>query len=164
MTRGAVTGALAGALLGAAGWGAVTWFSGYEIGIVAWAVGGLVGLLAYLGGGKGTCSGLMCAALALLAIFGGKMLAMEMVIRGEIKDEYTLEAYQWEMEAAQALPDYEGNHPAFEEWLEEETASASSEVSVFGLVRENMGLLDIVFAALGVITALRVGSRFEAGG
>ena len=46
---GALVGGVVGGLIGAAAWAAVTYFSGWEIGLIAWGIGGLVGLGVHLG-------------------------------------------------------------------------------------------------------------------
>ena len=50
--------------------------SGFQFGLLAWAIGGAVGATAVIAGGRGNVTGGFCAALALLAIFGGKYMIM----------------------------------------------------------------------------------------
>jgi phosphate/sulfate permease len=74
VARGLVGGVACG-VLGAAAWTAITYFSGYELGIVAWLVGVGVGVGVALGmGGKGRpMIGVMAALLAFVTILGGKV-------------------------------------------------------------------------------------------
>jgi hypothetical protein len=70
-----VVGACVGALVGALVWGLITKFTGYEVSWVAWGVGLAVGFGAATLGGRGPVMGVVCGALAVVAIFGGKVLA-----------------------------------------------------------------------------------------
>lgn len=74
----AFVGATIGAILGAALWGAITYFTNYEVGIVAWAIGGLVGAGSAVLGGRGGGMGMVCALLAVAAICGGKYFAVRL--------------------------------------------------------------------------------------
>ena len=73
----AITGAAVAAFLGALLWAAIAYYANYEIGIVAWGIGGAVGIGAVMLGGEGVPMGLICAALTLLSIFTGKMMAVQ---------------------------------------------------------------------------------------
>ncbi|MBL9077548.1 MAG: hypothetical protein JNL08_08595 [Planctomycetes bacterium] len=77
----AAGGALAGALL----WSLVMYGTGMEIGYVAWAVGGLAGGAAVLGGGRGTTTAVLAAAMALLGIVGGKFLGAHFLVEQQIE-------------------------------------------------------------------------------
>ena len=200
--------AIVAALVGTALWAAVTLLTGYEIGYVAWAVGGLVGGAAMLGGGRGVPTGVICAGLALVAIFGGKYYTVYFELQS-YKDEAIADvtqarydSYIEELEAFAAIKS-ESEHPAFmarfeysestnavgvtgEElhdfreysvpFLEEESANVpdyntwasevtvrieeyySQGVDIVSLVIENLGPIDLIFGALGVMTAFRLAS------
>jgi hypothetical protein len=68
-----------GGALGALVWAAIAYYAQMEIGYVAWGVGALVGFASAFGGG-GTTNGVLCAAIALLSIFAGKMLAVRAAV------------------------------------------------------------------------------------
>lgn len=103
---GGIAGALIGAGLGASLWAAVAHFTGYEVGIVAWAVGGLVGFGASILGGRGAAMGVICAILALVAIFFGKYISMKMLFEKETEKAaaqmFTWEEYQNYLNEARA--------------------------------------------------------------
>jgi len=63
------------ALLGALLWKLIAVTFDYELGLVAWLIGGAIGFSAAMAGAKGQMSGIACAALLLLSIFGGKYMA-----------------------------------------------------------------------------------------
>lgn len=78
--------ALLAAGAGALAWGAVSYFSGYEVGYVAWALGGMVGVAMTKFGGRGmTCAG-TAAALTVAGIAGGKLLGTRFVVEKEIRE------------------------------------------------------------------------------
>lgn len=117
-----ILGAGAGALLGALLWGIISWLTGYEVGYVAWAIGLAVGFGAAVLGGRGAASGAACAALALLSIFAGKLLAVQLslsspvgAIREALEEILTLEVYNERMQAAEefARVTSEAEYPAF---------------------------------------------------
>jgi hypothetical protein len=75
---------LLAAALGALAWGAVTYFSGYEVGYVAWGIGALVGVaMVKLGGRNQACAG-AAAVLAVAGIAGGKLIATYFVVEKEL--------------------------------------------------------------------------------
>ena len=121
MNLGSIIGACAGAVLGAIIWAVVADHTGYEIGWIAWGLGVLVGFGAkFCGGGRsGAALGSICAVLALIAIFGGKMLALERIIPQQIREqcmeEFTLDMYQELKADAKALEKLESSeeYPAF---------------------------------------------------
>lgn len=80
-----VIGTFLGAVVGALVWGGLTYATGYEIGYVAWGIGALVGIGAKLGGARGTTASGMAAALALVSIFVGKVLAVKFGAPAEIR-------------------------------------------------------------------------------
>ncbi|MGD8886341.1 MAG: hypothetical protein PVF34_11995, partial [Gammaproteobacteria bacterium] len=61
-------------LFGAILWNIVGNVFDYELGIVAWAIGGAVGYAVAITGSSGDKAAMTCAALALLAIIGGKYM------------------------------------------------------------------------------------------
>jgi len=63
------------AILGALLWKLIAVTFDYELGLVAWLIGGAIGFSAAMVGAKGQMSGMACAVLVLLSIFGGKYLA-----------------------------------------------------------------------------------------
>ncbi len=65
-----------GAFVGAVIWAVIAATTGYEVGWVAWGIGALVGFGAKIAGGGGKPVAVACAGLALLGIFGGKMMAV----------------------------------------------------------------------------------------
>jgi len=76
----ASVGAAVGGLLGALVWAGVAYLIGLEIGYVAWIVGGLVGCGCRFAGGQGQAAGVSCAAIAVVAILCGKLLAFNGII------------------------------------------------------------------------------------
>lgn len=103
----ALLGGVVAAVLGAAGWGLLTWATGWEIGYVAWAIGGLVGFGVAVLGGKGPAMSATAALLAALSIFGGKMLAIRMVaqnaLANRVDDKEQRQEYEQFKEAAAAF-------------------------------------------------------------
>lgn len=63
--------------MGALIWKYVAAIFGYEHGIIAWGIGAAVGVGASMFGSKGLSTGVICVVFALLAILGGKYMAME---------------------------------------------------------------------------------------
>lgn len=72
----------AGGLLGAAVWAGVAFGTGYEFGILAWLVGGMAGLGMYMGADqkRTRLTGVAAAAIALMAVLGGKFAAVSLYI------------------------------------------------------------------------------------
>lgn len=213
MKPSAIIGALIGAVVGAGLWGGIAWATGYEIGIVAWLVGGIVGFGAFTAGGEGVPSGVVCAGLALVAIFGGKMLAVKLTLGSEIdkiiEQELNTDAYNemlaegkaftaltddsqhadfmvrfgyTEAERAEDVEPVELNEfreesapylrqlgsenpPSLNEWRNERSAIfrefVASDVSLTEAALDGLGLLDIVFGLLGIVTAFKVGSGMQ---
>ena len=79
----ALVSAIVGGIVGAAIWAIVACCFHIEIGYVAWAIGGLVGLGAYILGGRGYPSGAVCAGIALVSIFSGKLTAVSMALEDQ---------------------------------------------------------------------------------
>ena len=80
MQTKAIGAAIAGGVIGALIWGAISHFTGYEVGYVAWGIGGLVGWLATVAGGSGFTTAAAAGAIALVSIAGGKLLATKFAI------------------------------------------------------------------------------------
>ena len=85
MKPSALVAALIAAAVGALAWGALGAFTGHEAGIVAWGIGALVGFAAHRAGGEGAASGVGAAIFAVLAIFAGKALVVELGAPREIR-------------------------------------------------------------------------------
>lgn len=80
--------------------GAFVWYLianqfGYEVGFVAWGIGGAVGLAAALGGSRSDLAGVACGVLVVLAIFGGKYMAMSS-FASEFQASYSADASESE--------------------------------------------------------------------
>ncbi len=95
------------AVIGALAWALISWKTGYEIGYVAWGIGIIVGLASASTGGRGTAMGVWCGALALAAIFCGKVLANEFStdtqLREFAREQYNRQYYDTLVLDAQAL-------------------------------------------------------------
>ncbi|MEQ1823568.1 MAG: hypothetical protein ABL949_13740 [Fimbriimonadaceae bacterium] len=201
-------GALAGAAVGALAWGAIAWKLNVEVGYVAWGIGLAVGFLSAMLGGRGTSNGAMCAVVALLGIFGGKVLAAKWSIPDLVKDPATISSMYGE--AMKEVDDFklvksEGDHakfmidhgfteatdpaqvtseeladfkdtslPRLQAWAEKKPTSEEFGELISGAADTNvgwvessqaavqgLGLLDILFAFLGIVTAFRVGAQSE---
>lgn len=111
MNAKALIGAGVGGLVGAVIWGGIAAATGFEIGYVAWGVGILCGGGAMWLGGSGRMMGVACALIALVSIFGGKMLAVQMSAPGELREMfdavYTREVYQEYLDDAEAFAELE---------------------------------------------------------
>lgn len=86
MSGKSIAGALGAAVLGALAWALITATTGYEVGYVAWGIGLLIGFGAAGLGGRGAGIGILCAALALVSIFAGKVLAVKFTIKNELRE------------------------------------------------------------------------------
>lgn len=80
--------AIVAAIVGAVGWGLISYYSERELGIVAWAIGGLVGIaVAYMAKTQLAQNHLVIGAVCALAgVIGGKYLDYYLVVR-EIEQE-----------------------------------------------------------------------------
>jgi len=67
------------AVTGAFVWYLMVKLSGYELGIIAWGVGVAIGLAAAAGGSRSDVAGIACGVLVVMAIFGGKFMAMSSI-------------------------------------------------------------------------------------
>lgn len=206
MQPGALLGGLAGAALGAFGWALITYFTGYEVGYVAWAVGGLVGFGVVRLGGRGNTMAMAAAVLALLAILGGKMLAVRMGAPEELRkdpkfasqsdyDEQQKDARDFSSlkgeedyrsfmvshkyteaekaadisddevrffteKAVPLLRDFHESTPNYEDWREERLEGVAGMLNdpklLLEAVQSDLGLFDLLFAALGIGTAFKL--------
>ena len=86
----ALVAALIAGTLGAGAWALLYIYGGLEHGMLAWAVGGLVGFATLQVGGRGKPMAVTAAAVALLAIFAGKFVAM----RGYVSTGLDQENYE----------------------------------------------------------------------
>ena len=177
---------LVAAVVGAFVWKLIAVAFGYELGLVAWGIGGAVGVAAAMAGGRGTGIGIVCALLALMAIFGGKYMTMasyqsDMVelFSGEGGVEGLQAVYdEVDDDAKAALFVTDSELSDFREytqpWLEDHIDAASGEsgwddselleleqsvadVSTTSLVVESLGPLDLLFLFLGLSTAFQLG-------
>lgn len=75
--------AIVAAIIGAVGWGLISYYSNSEIGIVAWAIGGLVGVaVAYMAKAQLAQNHLVIGAVCAIAgVVGGKYLDYYLVVR-----------------------------------------------------------------------------------
>jgi len=87
MAKGVILALIAG-VVGAAVWAGIAYGTGFEIGWIAWGIGALVGFA--MGMGVGTsgnaATGVAAAVIALVAIAGGKFLAVELMIASELDE------------------------------------------------------------------------------
>ena len=72
-----IAAAAVAAVVGALIWKLITVFFNYELGFIAWGIGLGVGVGAAMFGSKGMSTGIICGIFALLAILGGKYMAMQ---------------------------------------------------------------------------------------
>lgn len=77
--------ALLAAAAGALAWGAVSYFTGYEVGYVAWAIGGVVGMAMARLGGRGMACASTAAVLTVAGIAGGKLLGTRFVLEKDLR-------------------------------------------------------------------------------
>lgn len=139
-----IVGALIGGVAGALAWGALAKYLQLEVGYVAWGVGIFVGGLSWLAGGRGFANGGMCAILALAAMSAGKVLASK-----------------WSLTVEEAM----AHAPASIRALSVEKRRAAAQkvivratwVDAVEQARDELNVIDIVFGALGVLTAIRLG-------
>ena len=99
------------ALLGAWAWQLIAVGFETEWGVVAWAIGGAVGFAAASLGANGNLPGVVCAALVLLAILGGKYMATHTFFEQSSRELYELEiseaqAYIEEVRDEQSMRNY----------------------------------------------------------
>ena len=82
--KGVIAG-IAGGIVGAILWGVVAMVTGYEIGWIAWGIGALVGAGVAWGTDGGTVQGVLAVVISVLAILGGKFVALELMMNKEVK-------------------------------------------------------------------------------
>jgi hypothetical protein len=133
-----VVGALLGGLLGAVVWAVIAWKMDVEIGYVAWGIGFAVGFGSVLLGGSGQTNGIMCAVVALLSIFCGKIGAAMAILPEVLHKEAVSRGLGPEQE-------------------KEVMAKVKFSDYIDG-AKETLGAMDILFGFLGVATAFRIGS------
>jgi phosphate/sulfate permease len=80
--KGMIIGVIAG-VIGAAVWAALAYFTGYEIGWLAWGIGAVVGAAMATNENRNTMTGVIAAVITIVAITGGKFLAVEASISHE---------------------------------------------------------------------------------
>lgn len=78
--------ALVAAAVGAFVWGALGYFTGYEVGYVAWGLGALVGWAMARFGGRGIASAITAAVLSVAGIAGGKLLGTHFVVEKSFRE------------------------------------------------------------------------------
>lgn len=203
--------AIGAAFVGAIAWWAVAHFADYEIGLLAWGIGGLVGFATVAAGGRGVPMAVCAAALALLAIGGGKLAAaqsalsevkaeaQQMTIEPLTNDDYEerkVDARDWvalgadptgeevqaflqshhfveegveltEEEVTEfragtglSLAEFDADQPSLDDWNKAATAEQEAfasemfnEVSIVDIVKDGFEPIDLLFAALGIMTA-----------
>lgn len=82
----AVLWAIIGAIVGASLWAGITYLTGYQIGWMAIGVGSMVGMGARVAGGEGKPMALLCAGLALAAMFIGNVMAIQIALDKAVED------------------------------------------------------------------------------
>jgi len=107
-----IAAAAVAAVVGALIWKFITVFFNYELGFIAWGIGLAVGVGAAMFDSKGMSTGIICGIFALLAIFGGKYMAMQTFQETWANDIATSiegqeaefkEYYQQDLKAAEAF-------------------------------------------------------------
>jgi hypothetical protein len=154
MKPAAVGGAVLGGMIGAAVWAAIVYFAQFELGIVAWGVGLAVGYGSYLLGGRGLTNGVMCAIVALIAIFGGKILAVQVT------------SYQGLLEYVRESPEKlpSRDRTVADEQLARELHAQLTFSDYVQVTIDDLNIIDILFFGLGVLSAYRVGAAEEEAG
>ncbi len=210
----ALAAAIGAGVLGAAAWAGLSIFANFEVGYLAWGVGGLVGIAAVRMGGRGVPMAIAAAAISLLAIFGGKLIAMQSDV-DEMIEESTAEAEYYgyvdgmrkSTAALSALGEnptddqlrqmlkeqqligsapvefsdqdianfrayevpeilaFSASEPSYEQWSARgreriEYAIAASGGTT-GLVRQDLGPIDLLFLFLGLSTAFGLVSKAD---
>lgn len=105
----AIGAAAAAALVGALVWKFIATVFGYELGIVAWGIGGAVGYAALSLGSRGQLCGIVCGALALVAILGGKYMVVSSVqdeVLAMFEESFTSEEFNYISEEQQEIAAY----------------------------------------------------------
>lgn len=134
---------LAAAALGAAVWGAVAYFSNYELGILAWGIGLAVGFaVGQLARFRGIVAQAVAMALALLGIVGGKYAVFCAAVSDAIAEEHGAEAAQ-----------------SFS-WVAPQTVA-----TFFQFLPQSLSIFDALWAVLALSSAWRLtaAAKTEAG-
>ncbi|HWA83405.1 MAG TPA: hypothetical protein VG820_08240 [Fimbriimonadaceae bacterium] len=140
-----VVGALIGGLIGALLWGGITAATKLEIGYMATGVGFLVGFGSAIVGGRGFANGVMCAIVALLAMFGGKVATTRFLAPSMIREELLKEP---------------GADKATDAKIDQATQDAIAHLSLADYIegaKESLDPIDILFGVIGVVAAFRIG-------
>ena len=152
MKATSIIGAIIGGIAGALVWGAIAKFLQIEVGYVAWGVGLAVGFLSYAFGGRGMANGILCAIVALASIYAGKVLAVKWTV--------TPDAVMQFMESDE---DPEGPSEAEKKVMAETAAASFTWSDASEAATEELDVLDIIFALLGVATAFKIGASPKEG-
>jgi len=147
LSPAAIAAAVVAALVGAWVWKFVAVAFEFELALIAWGIGGAVGFAAASAGSRGMQAGIVCAVLAFGSIVVGKYWAYEAF------------ADQFQEKVFSVLGvDEEEFYASFEEETEDARVLVPSP---WVMMREDFGILDILFAVLGIGTAFRLGSQWE---
>src|SRR4051794_10714990 len=87
MKPAGIIGALVGGVIGAVLWGVIVSVTNFEIGYMATGVGFLVGYGSAKLGGRGKVNGVLCAIIALLSMFGGKVMTLRLIAPAGLRAE-----------------------------------------------------------------------------
>ena len=133
---GGLVAAAIAAVIGALLWKFIAVLFGYEFGIIAWGIGGAVGFAAAMFGSKGLNTGVICGVFTLLAILGGKYMAIaslqstwanEISAVAELENEEFKEIYQEELIAAKVYNDEVDGEKSLKQFMAEYGYSVSFE-------------------------------------
>lgn len=193
-------GAVIGGVVGAALWTAISYFSGYELGIIAWLVGLACGFGMAVGSKRegGVPAGAIAAVVALISILGGKYAVAHYmshhlaatvslsVAEAEAFHEMEVET-EMENAGAKLTPPTgrqdvapEATEEAKKRWrkmsdaqkeqyAKDAAAKMNTLVAAVGgassitwdMFKASFGALDLIFAALAVWYAFKLGSQAE---
>lgn len=83
-----IVSALIGAIMGAAIWAGITYFTNYEIGWIAWGIGLLVGIAVRMGAENeaGFGPGAVAAIFAVASILAGKYAAIHLLVNSKLSE------------------------------------------------------------------------------
>ena len=200
-------GAIGGAVVGAVVWAAIAYFANYEIGWIAWGIGLAVGGGCVALGGRGQQLAVVCAALTLVSILGGKYLGTKLIFEKVLsegigvvsqeqydtwKTDWTafaklpaqpsdeqlrqfMSEYEYHAEAPDDIPpadveEFRLDNAPFLRGMAERSPSIgdaqgvaaevlASNVSIIDLVVDELNLMDLLFAALGIASAFGLVQR-----
>lgn len=124
------------AVCGALVWMAIAMMSGYELSLIAWGIGGAIGFAAAFFGSKGQKAGIICGALAFVAILGGKYLVIdsfasqfENVFETEFMEGGLQEAYAYMTEEAELYTTEVTDDESLRQFIAENEYSESYEAA-----------------------------------